>query len=120
MVGTERRSSLLRGCNVVLVNSRRFIRGLRRRPVAVLYPGDKHETLIKPPEQNKQREHDPKAQKKRPDKTDAQRLKEKPTDSGVGKSSGNLPRVMVKNQSVREQLDGMRFDTALPGDKRLA
>ncbi|XP_060743899.1 rRNA methyltransferase 3A, mitochondrial [Tachysurus vachellii] len=120
MVVTERRSSLLRGCNVVLVNSRRFIRGLRRRPVAVLYPGDKHETLIKPPEQNKQREHDPKAQKKRPDKTDAQRLKEKPTESGVGKSSGNLPRVMVKNQSVREQLDGLRFDKALPGDKRLA
>ncbi|KAK3531596.1 hypothetical protein QTP70_024976 [Hemibagrus guttatus] len=118
MIINERRSLLLGGCKSVLVNSRRFIRGLRRRPLAVLYPGDERETLIKPHEKSKQ--HDPKTQKKHSNKTDGWRLKDKPTEPGMGKSSGNLPRVAIESCRVREQLGGLRFDKALPGDKRLA
>ncbi|XP_026780211.3 rRNA methyltransferase 3A, mitochondrial [Pangasianodon hypophthalmus] len=116
MIITERRSLLLRGCNSVVVNTRRFIRGLRRRPVAVLYPGDERETVIKPADQSKQPKHDPETQRKHPHKADERRSKEKSSESGqtgVGRSGGNLP-------SVREQLGGLRFDKALPGDKRLA
>ncbi|KAK3560692.1 hypothetical protein QTP86_014539 [Hemibagrus guttatus] len=61
-----------------------------------------------------------KTQKKHSNKTDGWRLKDKPTEPGMGKSSGNLPRVAIESCRVREQLGGLRFDKALPGDKRLA
>ncbi|KAI5611147.1 rRNA methyltransferase 3A, mitochondrial [Silurus asotus] len=123
---TERRALLyLRSCNSVVVNPRRFIRGLRRRPVAVIYPGDEHETLIKAAQQNKQRKYqsDPEKDKTRTNKTDGRRLKEETSDSGqhgAGRSTGNLTRVTVESRGVRQQLGGLRFDKALPGDKRLA
>lgn len=123
---TEWRSLLLlRSCNSVVINSRRFIRGLRRRPVAVLYPGDERETLIKAPDQSKQHKHDPETLKKHPNKTDGRTSKEKTSSdtlrqTGLKRSSGNLPGVAVESCGVREQLDGLRFDRALPGDKRLA
>ncbi len=43
------RSLLLRGYNNhrIVVNSRRYVRALRRRPVAVLYPDAEREKLIK-------------------------------------------------------------------------
>ncbi|TSQ46643.1 rRNA methyltransferase 3A, mitochondrial [Bagarius yarrelli] len=120
---TGRGLLLLRGYNRVVVDSRRFIRGLRRRPVAVLYPSDERETVIKSSEESKQRKPDPETQKKHPNRTDGRRSKEKSTKSGqtgVDKSTGNLPRVAFEGCSVREQLDGLRFDRALPGDNRLA
>ncbi|KAF5908214.1 rRNA methyltransferase 3, mitochondrial, partial [Clarias magur] len=121
MVTFEPRSALLSGCNSVTVNSRRFIRGLRRRPVAVLYPGDDRETVIKAPDQSKQRRHDPETRKKHPGRTDARGIKDKPSESGQTRvGSGTPPRVAVERCSVREQLGGLRFDKALPGDKRLA
>lgn len=122
---TEQRSLLLlsKGCNSVAVNSRRFLRGLRRRPVAVIYPGDERETLIKPTKQSKQRKHDLETQKEHHNKTDGRRIKENSSASrqtAEGRSSGNLPGVKVESCSVREQLGGLRFDKALPGDRRLA
>lgn len=120
---TEQRSLLLRSLNSVVVNSRRFIRGLRRRPVAVLYPGDERETLIKQTYQSKELERDPETRKKQPNKTDGRRSKGNSTETEqtvVGRCNGNLPRVSVGSCSVREQLGGLRFDRALPGDERLA
>ncbi|KAF4085881.1 hypothetical protein AMELA_G00100140 [Ameiurus melas] len=112
---------LLRSRNGVVINSRRSIRGLRRRPVAVLYPGDERETLIKATDQSKQHKHAPETQKKQPNKTDGRTTKEKrSSDTLRHRSSGNVPGVAAGSCAVREQLGGLRFDTALPGDKRLA
>lgn len=89
----------------------------------MLYPGDERETVIKPTDQSKQSERGSETQKKHPDKTDGRRSKERPSESeqaGVRRSSGNPPRVSVESCSVREQLGGLRFDRALPGDQRLA
>ncbi|XP_060799671.1 rRNA methyltransferase 3A, mitochondrial isoform X2 [Neoarius graeffei] len=114
---TEQKSSsllllLLKSNNSVVVSSRRFVRGLRRRPVAVLYPGEERETLIKAAHQNKQRRQDPGTQQHQ---TDGRRVKENSSEPR-GRSSG----VQADRCSVRAQLGGLRFDKALPGDKRLA
>lgn len=113
----------LRSGNSAVINPRRLIRGLRRRPVAVLYPGDERETFIKPSDQSKQRKHDPETRKTLPDRTDGRRRREKSPESehtGVGRGRGSVPRVSVERCGVREQLGGLRFDKALPGDQRLA
>lgn len=88
----------------------------------MLYPGDERETLIKPT-RSKQRTDVPGTQKKHLNQTDERRSKEKSQESGqtvVGRSNGNVPRVTAESCSVRGQLGGLRFDKALPGDKRLA
>lgn len=115
---TEQKSSsllLLKSNNSVVVSSRRFVRGLRRSPVAVLYPGEERETLIKAAHQNKQRRQDPGTQQGQQHQTDGRRIKENSSEPR-GRSSG----VQADRCSVRAQLGGLRFDKALPGDKRLA
>ncbi|XP_062873005.1 rRNA methyltransferase 3A, mitochondrial [Trichomycterus rosablanca] len=114
------RSSLLNGCNSVVINPRRSIRGLRRRPVAVLYPGDERETVLKPnrtSESNLQHKHEPAGLKR------SSGLKPVQTPgAAINKPSGNkiTPKLSIDTCSVREQLGGLRFEKALPGDKRLA
>ncbi|XP_023127829.2 rRNA methyltransferase 3A, mitochondrial [Amphiprion ocellaris] len=104
--------------SAVLVESKRFVRGLRRKPVRVLFPENETSKVLKPPQSEQ----------------NVWRLKEaEVTSAGGHPSTGGHPEETdsVKSRSnvqssvkhvcvSKDQVDGLRFDRAFPGDKRLA
>ncbi|KAG8001924.1 rRNA methyltransferase 3 [Nibea albiflora] len=105
LVSTERNVFLTRGCGVI-VESRRFVRGLKRRPVKVLFPENDSEKVVKPTLQSEPAAG-PNARREREVTATTQ-----PEESDFIKAK----RVIV----TKDHVDGLRFERALPGDKRLA
>uniref|UniRef100_A0A671QHK3 Mitochondrial rRNA methyltransferase 3a n=1 Tax=Sinocyclocheilus anshuiensis TaxID=1608454 RepID=A0A671QHK3_9TELE len=90
---------LLRGHNQqILVNSRRYVRALRRRPVAVVYPDGEREKFMKSNEA-------------------ADKLNEK---AGSKKRSGRVSERAEESPQMKDKLGGLRFEKAPAGDNRLA
>ncbi|KAL7848597.1 hypothetical protein SRHO_G00202200 [Serrasalmus rhombeus] len=117
------RGSCLRGWNSVVVTSRRFIRGLRRRPVAVLHPGGERETRVKSNETA-----DQPGQTRRDaggtgwERSRRRRAEDEAFHAGAAARNpghGSKPAAGASCSGVREQLGGLRFEKAQPGDKRL-
>ncbi|XP_036415392.1 rRNA methyltransferase 3A, mitochondrial [Colossoma macropomum] len=118
------RSSYLTGSNSVVVNSKRFIRGLRRRPVAVLHPGGERETRIKS-NQTADKSRQTQRDSVRTDSERSSRRQAEETTFHTGAAArnpghGSKSTAETFYSSVREQLGGLRFEKAQPGDKRLA
>ncbi|XP_010734958.3 rRNA methyltransferase 3A, mitochondrial [Larimichthys crocea] len=110
LVSAERSVFLPRGCGVI-VESRRFVRGLRRKPVRVLFPENDSEKVVKPtpqsqpaagPNVRREREVTATRQPEESDLIKAKRVKDAP--------------VTV----TKDHVDGLRFERASPGDKRLS
>lgn len=107
LVSIERNAFLSRGCGVI-VESKRYVRGLRRKPVRVLLP--ENETVLKPTPQphpaglNLKRV---KATVKHPEETDFVNMR-------------NNVQSTIKHAVTKDQIDGLRFERAFPGDKRLS
>ncbi|KAI4880587.1 hypothetical protein NFI96_018135, partial [Prochilodus magdalenae] len=101
--------------------SKRFIRGLRRKPVAVLHPSGERETLKKSNQTaDKNRHAQPDSLRRA---VERQQAEEKAFQAGATFRSpghGSKPTAETSYPSVREQLGGLRFEKAQPGDKRLA
>ncbi|RXN03889.1 rRNA methyltransferase mitochondrial [Labeo rohita] len=107
-------SLLLKGHkHQILVNSRRYVRALRRRPVAVLYPDGEREKLIKSNE----------AAYKMNEKlfTQKDKHREKVSEkAGNKKWSGHVSECADESPNIKDKLGGLRFEKAPPGDNRLA
>ncbi|XP_069017462.1 rRNA methyltransferase 3A, mitochondrial [Embiotoca jacksoni] len=101
LVSTERTAFLTQRSSVI-VEPKRYVRGLRRKAVRVLFP----ESEVKPAELNVRREKEagvPGGQ--RGDR-----------DSDSVQTERNVKHVSV----TKDHVDGVRFERAFPGDKRLA
>lgn len=113
LVSTERNAFLTRGSGVA-VESKRYVRGLRRKPVRVLFPESETGKVLKPPPQSQPAELNVKREKK-PKVTSATRHPEERDSVSV--------QWAIKHAQVsvaKDHIDGFRFERALPGDKRLA
>ncbi|CAL8353461.1 unnamed protein product [Lota lota] len=110
LLSTERNALLRKGCDYT-VEPKRYVRGLRRTPVKVLFPESNREAGA------------PQASQVR--KTP------KPTPKAPGlKNTVTTPAIIPSNASPvseqsnvaisKDRIGGLRFETAIPGDKRLA
>ena len=114
LLSIERHAFLTRGSGVI-VESKRYVRGLRRKPVRVLFPENQTDTVLKPTPQpqpaglnlKREKEAKVKATVKHPEETDFVDVR-----SNVQSS--------IKHAVSKEQIGGLRFERAFPGDKRLA
>ncbi|XP_070762530.1 rRNA methyltransferase 3A, mitochondrial [Enoplosus armatus] len=116
LVSIERNAFLTRGSGVV-VESKRYVRGLRRKPVRVLFPENETDKVVKPKQQPQPTSQDAKRQKEA--KVTATRHLE---ESDFAKARSNVQSA-TKHAHVtvtKDQIDGLRFERAFPGDKRLA
>ncbi|XP_076002527.1 rRNA methyltransferase 3A, mitochondrial [Genypterus blacodes] len=108
MFSLERNSLLSRG-NGVMVESKRFIRGLRRKPVRVLFPDAETGRILQPPQA-------PSAGRK--EKQAPMRRKEEDDEGDVFIKPRKQHSETVRSDQT--DTDRIRYETALPGDKRLA
>lgn len=114
LVSIERNALLTRGSGVI-VGSKRYVRGLRRKPVRVLFPetGEVLKTTPKsePAERNVKRER--KVEKVT---STAKQLEE----NVFVKARSNEQSATKHTAVIKDHIDGLRFERAFPGDKRLA
>uniref|UniRef100_A0A8C6THN5 Mitochondrial rRNA methyltransferase 3a n=1 Tax=Neogobius melanostomus TaxID=47308 RepID=A0A8C6THN5_9GOBI len=111
LLSCERKAFLLgaSSCRPV-VESKRYVRGLRRKPVKVLFPEDDTSNVIKQQSAPKQqREKSEKPTKGTKENAFARQLKSVHT-------APNEIHAVPK----RDEIDGLRFERANPEDKRLA
>nr|XP_020510398.1 rRNA methyltransferase 3, mitochondrial [Labrus bergylta] len=113
VVSTERTVFLTRG-NGIIAESKRYVRGLRRNPVRVISPGDETDKVIKPA----QRPQDVKRDKEAKVASKSRHVKE---NDFIGTRSNALSSIKHALDDVADDsIDGLRFERAFPGDKRLA
>lgn len=96
----------------IIVESKRFVRGLRRKPVRVLFPDNDAGKVVKPQQQQaaekKEARTSPTAGAgEQPDRSDAVNMRSE---------TAKQPHANITKDSV----DGLRYERALPGDKRLS
>uniref|UniRef100_A0A1A8F6Q0 RNA methyltransferase like 1 n=1 Tax=Nothobranchius korthausae TaxID=1143690 RepID=A0A1A8F6Q0_9TELE len=108
-LSTER-SAFLTKTNTIIVESKRLVRGLRRKPVRVLFPENDSSRVVNSHQQPKEKATRITSKTQNIERNDA--VKKKITEQ----SSGKRPQVAV----TRDQVDGLRFERAFPGDKRLS
>lgn len=114
-------SLLFRGHNQILVNSRRYVRGLRRRPVAVLYPDGKRETFIKSNDAADKMNQKPLKQKgKNPSESDKKYCKEKVSERAGNRKWSGHDSECAEESHIMDRLGGLRYEKAPAGDNRLA
>lgn len=112
VIDFERQFFAARGTGIA-VESRRYVRGLRRKPVRVIVPETEPDKVPKEASQSQPRGQNI------PSRTDGKpaaherRAAEK--DVATAKNNGKPVHVTV----TKDQIDGLRYERALPGDKRL-
>ncbi|XP_039986754.1 rRNA methyltransferase 3A, mitochondrial [Xiphias gladius] len=120
LVSRERRDFLTRVCGV-MVASKRYVRGLRRKPVRVLFPDNDADTEVqarprpRTPEQHVKRERKEKEAKVT---SAAEHLEE--SGSVRARASEQSAPKHAHASATKDQVEGLRFERAFPGDKRLA
>uniref|UniRef100_A0A3B5BG59 Mitochondrial rRNA methyltransferase 3 n=1 Tax=Stegastes partitus TaxID=144197 RepID=A0A3B5BG59_9TELE len=112
------RSALLTQRSGIIVETKRYVRGLRRKPVKVLFPENEKGKVLRPPPQSEDAE--PSVQRRKEAKVTSTR--EHPGETDFVKTRSNvLSDVTHAHVGVtKDQVDGLRFERAFPGDKRLA
>lgn len=108
LVSTERSAFLSRGSGV-FAEAKRYVRALKRRPVQVLMPDTETEKVLKPSAGRlvqRQKGGQVPATMQRPDE-----------DFAKARSDVHPA---VTHAVTKDHIDGLRFERALPGDKRLA
>ncbi|XP_070826745.1 rRNA methyltransferase 3A, mitochondrial [Chaetodon trifascialis] len=116
LLSIERNAFLTRGNGIV--ESKRYVRGLRRKPVRVLFPENETGNVRKPMPQSQPAGQNVK--REREVKVTATTKHHEERD--FGKARGNVQSA-VKDAYVtvsKDLTDGLRFERAFPGDKRLA
>lgn len=111
LVSIERNAFLTRGSGV-FVESKRYVRGLRRKPVRVLFPEEETDKVIKPAPAGLKREKEARVT------ATTRHLEER--DSVKKRSDINVQSTVKYAAVAKDQIDGLRFERAFPGDKRLA
>ena len=110
------RNALLRKCCDYTVDSRRYVRGLRRTPVKVLFPDSNRGAVALP--QGSQGRKEPKPA---PPKAPGMKRTFTPPAAIMIPSHASVPASELSNIPVsKDRTGGLRFETASPGDKRLA
>ncbi|XP_021443671.2 rRNA methyltransferase 3A, mitochondrial [Oncorhynchus mykiss] len=120
------RSNILKKSNDCIVDSKRYVRALKRRPVKVLYPDS--ETTSPTSKQRSDQIVNKQSQKvasKMRESTVNAILKNETTNKRVSSMSwsarnGNASTTSEHTTNLKDQLGGLKFERALPGDKRLA
>ncbi|TNN66060.1 rRNA methyltransferase 3A, mitochondrial [Liparis tanakae] len=107
LVSTERSAFLSRGSGV-FAEAKRYVRALKRRPIQVLMPDTEKDKIVKPLAGRLQR------QKGGQVPATTQRPNEDVIKATRDATSAETPAVS------KDHIDGLRFERALPGDKRLA
>ncbi|XP_056139311.1 rRNA methyltransferase 3A, mitochondrial [Lampris incognitus] len=111
------RNALLRGC-VHTVETKRYVRGLRRRPVQVLFPDSKTGKTPQSPQSGGDRRSIGKQGDPKPSfKAETCDGNAKWTSIGSDPSSTAEQRVQV---DAKQQVGGLHFERAFHGDKRLS
>lgn len=111
---TERHVFLLTKIDIV-VESKRFVRALRRKPVRVLFPENDTGKVINPPPPHPKADHNAAEQKMARNSPAAARGQPDRSDPG------NMRSETAKHVAAgKDQVDGLRFERAVPGDKRLS
>ncbi|XP_034557543.1 rRNA methyltransferase 3A, mitochondrial [Notolabrus celidotus] len=113
----ERNTLLTRGSGII-VEPKRYVRGLRRRPVSVIYPDDEKDKVIKPPQKTKPAEQNMKREKEAKVTAQTRQLQ----DRDLVKTRSNVQSSTKQSHGAvsNDQMDELRFERALPGDRRLA
>jgi len=118
LVSIERNAFLSKRMGFV-EESKRYIRGLRRKPVQVLFPENETGKVAKPPPESHQAA---KQHVKKQRDTEVTSALDHAEQSGPVKTRRDVQST-VKHPQVtftKDQVDGLRFEKAVPGDKRLA
>lgn len=116
LVAMERHSFATRGKGFI-VESKRGVRGLRRKPVKVLFPENETDKVLKasphsqPAVRSQKGERDVNLAAKTRRDAESDFIKEKSKMHSLVKD----PRVTAN----KDHTDGLRFERAFPGDKRL-
>lgn len=107
---------LSKSCGLI-VEPRRFVRGLRRKPVKVLFPEQQTGKVVKPAPESDQTAVNPQRKKTNVTSATAQTDKKNPVRiRDDADSTVQHPRAA----GTKDQVDGLRFERASQGDKRLA
>ncbi|XP_030008757.1 rRNA methyltransferase 3A, mitochondrial [Sphaeramia orbicularis] len=111
------RNSLLSRRGSFMLEPKRYVRGLRRKPVKVLFPEDEASKIPKQP-----MPEPVKPNVKREKKAIVTSAAKHPEESVVFKarSSAQEATKPVHLTFTKDEIDGIRFERAYPGDKRLA
>ncbi|KAL7400366.1 hypothetical protein ABVT39_010899 [Epinephelus coioides] len=99
----------------VIAESKRYVRGLRRKPVRVLFPENETDKVPKPTPQPQS----PGVNVKKKKEAKVTATTEQPEARDFVKGKNNVQSV-TKPAFTKDHIDGLRFERALPGDKRLA
>ncbi len=100
------------------MESIRYIRGLRRKPVKVLFPENETDKVPKPTPQTQPAEYNIK--REREAKVTATTRHHEASDFVKTKTNVHSATVDTHVIVKKDQIDGLRFERAFPGDKRLA
>ncbi|XP_041851267.1 rRNA methyltransferase 3A, mitochondrial [Melanotaenia boesemani] len=119
LVSTERHAFLTKK-TCVIEESKRYVRGLRRKPVKVLFSENETGKVVRPPPES----HQLAAKKSLKNHNEAEltsaahhAVKSSPAKKRINvQSTAKLP----EDMGSRDQVDGLLFEKASPGDKRLA
>lgn len=114
-------SYLNNGNNNSVVNAKRYVRALRRKPVKVVYPDGKEEILTKTNQTPGNRKEASNAKKSSKDGIE-NRIKTG-FHTRTMNQSDNVEAMLSKEArpvTKVDHLDGLRFEKALPDDKRLS
>lgn len=112
IIDFERQFFAARGTDIA-VESRRYVRGLRRKPVRVIVPESEPDKVPKESPQSQPGEQNIKS------KTDGKPAAHtrRAAENDLGTAKNNVKAVHVT--ATKDQIDGLRYERALPGDKRL-
>ncbi|XP_014859137.1 PREDICTED: rRNA methyltransferase 3, mitochondrial [Poecilia mexicana] len=103
----------------IIVESTRFLRGLRRKPVRVLFPDNDAGKVVKPPPQQQQQQQHPQAAEKKMVRNSPTAAGEQPDRSDAVNMRSKTLKEPYDN-ITKDSVDGLRYERALPGDKRLS
>lgn len=112
IIDFERQFFAARGTGIA-VESRRYVRGLRRKPVRVIVAETEPDKVPKEPPQSQARGQNI------PSRTDGKPAAHarRAAENDVVTAKNNVKAVHVT--VTKDQIDGLRYERALPGDKRL-
>ncbi|CAB1347940.1 unnamed protein product [Coregonus sp. 'balchen'] len=122
---TAERSNILKKCNDCIVNLKRYVRVLKRRPVKVLYPDSETTSTTKQRSDQIVNKQSQRVASKVREYTVNANLKNEKTDKSVfsmlcRSRNGNASSTSEHTTNLKDQLGGLKFERAFPGDKRLA
>ncbi|XP_071770750.1 rRNA methyltransferase 3A, mitochondrial [Centroberyx gerrardi] len=121
LLSLERNVLLTRGSSYT-VESKRYVRGLRRKPVKVLFPDSETGKILQTPRPQSQttghnikRDKEPKLTSKAEAPDGNVFTKSRSSGSSMQSALGHANFTVSK-----DQVEGLRFERAFPGDKRLS